>query len=240
MAEQTGDVFWAHLEELRKRLIFCILTVSVLAVACYFFSSEILSFLTRPLSSISQKAYFLSPYDAFVVKLQISFWTAVFLASPLLLTEVWLFIAPGLYEKEKRFFSIFLLTSIVLFLIGLSLGVFFVVPATLNFFLAFSTPELQPLISIDKYLSMVAWMALAFGLASETPIFLVGLVRFKVLSLDQLKSMRKYVIVGIFVFAAVVTPSPDPFSQCLLAIPLWLLFELSLIATRFLERSKLR
>ena len=102
--DQTNDAFLDHLEELRKRSIFSILVLVALSVISYIFSNEILSFLTRPLSLISQKVYFLSPYDAFVVKLQIAFWAGVFLASPLLLTELWLFIAPGLYKRERRFF----------------------------------------------------------------------------------------------------------------------------------------
>ncbi len=227
--------FLNHLEELRKRIIFSIIFLAVLSIFSYFFSNQILSFLIRPVSSVAQKIYYLSPYDAFVVKLQVAFWSGIFLASPLLLTEAWLFIAPGLYVRERKFFFLFIIISIVLFFLGLSIAIFAVIPTTIQFFLSFSTPELLPLISVDQYLSFYVWMALAFGLAFEAPIFLVGLVRFGIVQLDYLKSMRRYVIVGIFVFSAIVTPSPDPFSQCLLAFPLWILFEISLFFSGFLK-----
>ena len=236
---RADETLWLHLAELRKRAIFSLLVLTVLSIVSYFFSNQILEFLIRPISSISQKVYYGSPYGAFLVKLQISFWTGLFLTSPLLLAETLLFIKPGLYQREKKFFSLFLLVSISLFLFGVALAAFAVIPATINFFLGFSTPNLLPLISINQYLGFYVWSVMAFGLAFETPIFLVGLVWFGVIELQTLKSLRRQVIVGIFIFAAVITPSPDPFSQCLLAIPMWLLFEASLIISGFARRRHL-
>ena len=233
--EEKDRTFWNHLEELRKRLIISVVSVFVTSFVCYFFSGRIISFLTAPLAALAQKAYFLSPYDAFLIKLQVSFWGGVFLSAPLLLTETWLFIAPGLYAKERKAFLFLLFSSVALFLLGLSLAFFAVIPVTLRFFLGFSTPELSPLISIEKYLGFVIWMGLAFGLAFETPLFLVGLVKFGILEIEQLQKMRRYIIVGIFIFSAVVTPSPDPLSQCLLAVPLWILFEASLVIGRMVS-----
>ena len=230
---EPAEGFWNHLEELRNRAIFSIAALTILSLVSYFFSNEILSFLIRPISSASHKVYFSSPSDAFVVKLQVSFWSGIFLASPLLLTETWLFIAPALYTKEKRFFLLFLLASIALFLFGSAIAVLLIIPTAIQFFLSFSTPDLLPLISVSHYLSFYVWMALAFGLSFEAPIFLVGLVRFGVIGLQQLVAARRYIILGIFIFSAVITPSPDPFSQCALAVPLWLLFEVSVIVARF-------
>ncbi len=231
-------VFWSHLEELRQRLIFCLVVVAFLSVGCYFFSDSLLLFLLLPLQKISQKAYFFSPYDAFVIKLQLTFWSALFLSVPLIFAEIWLFTAPGLYRKEKTIFLSVLFSSVLLFLIGVCISIFLVIPVTVQFFLSFASPPLTPLISVEKYLSFVVWMALSFGLAFVAPVFLVGLVKLGILNVKQLSRMRRYVVVGIFVFAAVITPSPDPFSQCILAIPLWLLFEASLVIASSMKRKK--
>src|SRR3989338_6530866 len=137
--EEKGEAFWNHLEEFRKRLIFSILAVFLASFVCYFFSDRILSFLIKPLTTLAQKAYFLSPYDAFLIKLQVSFWSGVLVTAPLLLTETWLFVAPGLYAKEKKAFLFLLFASFGLFLLGLAIAFFAVIPVTLRFFLGFST-----------------------------------------------------------------------------------------------------
>ena len=235
---RKDNTFWDHLEELRERLIFSLIVVVLLSVACYLKSDQILNHLTKPLALLSQKTYFLSPYDAFVVKLQVSFWGAVLLSMPVFLTELWLFVAPGLYQREKAVFLNLIFASVFLFLLGLALAFFAVIPATVRFFLGFSTAELVPMISIGQYLNFAIGMALAFGLAFETPVLLIGFVKFGLLKADQLSAARAYTVVVIFVFAAIVTPSPDPFSQCALAIPLWILFEISLLIARAINWKK--
>lgn len=232
-----GASVWDHVDELRNRLLLTITFLILVSAGCYFFSDAILQFITSPLQKLSQKVYFTSPYDAFVIKLQVSFWSALFITSPLLFTEFWFFIAPGLYQKEKKVFLAILLPVIALFIAGSVLAIFFVVPAALSFFLSFSNSVMQPLLSVEKYFSFVVWMALSFGIAFQMPVLLVGLVWLGILKSDQLKLLRRYLIVIIFIFAAVVTPSPDPFSQCALAVPLWILFEISLLVSRSVERK---
>ncbi len=229
---------WDHVDELRNRLLLTIFVLIAASVGCYFFSDTILLVITSPLEKLSQKVYFTSPYDAFVIKLQVSFWSAIFITSPLLLTEFWFFIAPGLYKKERAVFLMILFPVIVLFLTGVALSLFWIVPAALSFFLSFSSPVLQPLLSVEKYFNFVVWMSLSFGIAFQMPVLLVGLVHLGVLKSGQLQSLRKYAIVVIFIFAAVVTPSPDPFSQCALAVPLWILFEISLLVSRLVDRKR--
>lgn len=233
--EEEIETFWGHLEELRQRLFFSVGLLIATILFSYFFSDTIISFLIKPLTELSQKAYFLSPYDAFLVKLQVSFWGGFFLAAPLLLAEVWLFVVPGLYKKEKKAFLFLLISSVFLLLAGVSVALFAVVPTTMRFFLKFSTPELLPMISISEYLNFVVWMGVAFGLAFEMPLFLIGLVKLRIVTVSQLARIRPYAIILIFIFAALVTPSPDPLSQCLLAIPLWILFEASLLAARMIR-----
>lgn len=226
---------WIHLEELRRRILFCLGILFLLSVVCYFQSDSLLSFLLKPLESASQKAYFFSPYDAFLVKLKITFWSAFLLVIPLFLTEAWLFVAPGLYAKEKKIFLISLISSLALFLSGVWISIKIVIPTTIHFFLGFSSADLAPLISIEKYLGLVIWMSASFGLAFVTPVVLVGLVKLRVLSVKNLKSARRYVVVGIFILAAIITPTPDPLSQCLLAIPLIVLFEASIWIARLIR-----
>lgn len=225
---------WEHFEEMRGRLLFVLVVFVVVAAGCYLISDHILRFLTHPLEIAAQRAYFVSPYDAFLVKLQVTFWSALFLSSPILLTELWLFVAPGLLTHEKMVFWTVLIASILLFSAGVAFSMLFIIPATIRFFLGFSTPELQPLISIEKYLSFVIWMSLGFGLSFQMPIGLVGLVRLGILTPKQLSSVRRYAVIGIFIFSAVITPTPDPVTQCLLALPLWMLFEIALfVASAF-------
>ena len=237
--EERLEVFVSHFDELRKRLFFSISILMVTVIFSYFFSDAIISFLTRPLSQLSQKTYFLSPYDAFLVKLQVAFWAGVFLASPVLFREIWLFVAPGLYRRERKMLVFLLFSSLILLVAGLATAFFAVVPTTMRFFLKFSTNELVPLISISEYLNFVVWTGIAFGVAFEIPLFLIGLVKLGVLEVKQLARARPYLIVLIFVFAAIATPSPDPLSQCLLAIPLWILFEASLIISRATPTKRL-
>lgn len=236
-SEKSRMIFWDHLEELRRRILFLLLSIGVLSAAVYFLASDsLLSFLMRPLVSLGQKVYFQSLYGAFLVKLQVSFWSGLFLAMPLIVAHAWFFIAPGLYQNEKKLFLLLLLSSVLMFAFGAGLAFFIVMPAALSFFLGFSTSELQPLLSAGKYLGFVCWMTLVFGLGFEMPIALIGLLRIGVFRIEQLHLARPYVVVGVFLFAAIVTPSADPLSQCLLAVPLWLLFEASLLLGAILTR----
>ncbi|PIQ85772.1 MAG: twin-arginine translocase subunit TatC [Candidatus Omnitrophica bacterium CG11_big_fil_rev_8_21_14_0_20_45_26] len=236
---RASDFFADHLNELRKRIFLCLSVLIVLAVGCYFISDQIYFFLTQPIRGLSQKLYFLEPYGAFAVKLQITLLSALFFAAPLLLTEIWLFVAPGLYTKEKKAVSLLMAVSIFLFVAGCALAFFAVVPFAIRFFLGFSTPDLQPIISIQQYMEFVAWLSLGFGAAFQAPIFLIGLVWLGVVKTAQINMMRPYVIVGLFVFAALLTP-PDPLTQCLLAIPLWGLFEVSYWITKVIGTRKKR
>ncbi len=233
---EPQGAFTDHLEELRKRLLWSVGVFVLAALSCYTFSDLVLEFLIRPLHEVSQKVYFLSPFDAFLVRLQATFWSALFFVSPFFFTELWLFVAPGLYDREKRIFLTVLLSSVTLFLMGGAIAIFFVIPATVRFFLGFSTPSLEPLLSVERYLSFTAWMATGFGFMFQVPVALIGLVQLGVLRTEQIARFRRCLIAGIFIFSALITPSPDPFSQCLLALPLWLLFETSLLIAALLEK----
>jgi sec-independent protein translocase protein TatC len=170
----------------------------------------------------------------FLVPLKVTLMAAFLIALPYVLYQAWAFVAPGLYQHEKRLVLPVLISSVFFFLVGMSFAYFVVFPVAFGFFAGYAPAGVQMMTDIDKYLSFVMTMFIAFGLTFETPVVVVVLVRMGVVSLDKLRSIRPYVIVGSFVIGAIFTP-PDVVSQCLLAVPLWLLYELGLQLGRFVS-----
>jgi sec-independent protein translocase protein TatC len=168
----------------------------------------------------------------FLVPLKVTLMAAFLVALPYVLYQAWAFVAPGLYQHEKKLVVPVLVSSMFFFLVGMSFAYFVVFPVAFKFFAGYTPEGVQMATDIDKYLSFVLTMFLAFGLTFETPVVGVVLVRLGVVPLSKLKAARPYVIVGAFVIGAIFTP-PDVISQCLLAIPLWVLYELGLLLARF-------
>ena len=231
--------FLSHLEELRRRLLLCLVVFAVFSALSAFLSREILDFLTLPLRRFSNAdLFFQRPYEAFLIRLKVSAFAGFVLASPFFFAQVWLFVAPGLYEKEKMVLFPLIFFSAAFFLAGGIFAYFIIIPFGLHFLLGFQTENLKPLLSVGPYFSFLTGMSLATGLFFDAPIILIGLVHFGILQSTSLAKARRPIIVCIFIAAAVLTPSPDPVSQVILAIPLLLLFEISLLITRWLERKK--
>ena len=168
----------------------------------------------------------------FLVPLKVTLMAAFLIALPYVLWQAWAFVAPGLYQHEKRLAAPVIVSSVIFFMIGMAFAYFFVFPVMFSFFANYTPAGVQMMTDIDKYLSFVLAMFLAFGLTFEVPVVVIVLVRLRVVSLEKLRSIRSYVIVGAFVVGAVFTP-PDVLSQLMLAVPLWLLFELGLLMARF-------
>lgn len=231
--------FIPHLEELRRRFLLCAAVFAVTSVISYFFSREILDFLTQPLSQSPYPAQlvFQKPYEAFLIHIKVAAFAGFLFSSPLLLWQLWLFVAPGLYEKEKMVFVPVVWISIALFWVGILFSYFFVVPWTLQFMLGFQTDTLRPLLTVGSYFSFLIGMLISFGVLFDFPVFMVGAVELGVVTTGALRRSRRIIIVLIFITAAVLTPSPDPLSQLLLALPLLVLFELSLWIARIRERK---
>lgn len=233
--------FVFHLEEFRRRVLLCLTVFSVAAVFCYFFSRDLLEFLIAPLTRYQEaELIFQKPYEAFLTHLKAAALAGFFIASPVLFFQLWLFIAPGLYEKEKKTVLPFIFVTVLLFLAGAYFAYAVVIPWGLYFLLSFQTESLKPLLSLGAYFSFLMGMLLAFGILFDFPIVIVGLVRLGVVSTDALKKTRKVIIVILFILAAILTPSPDPISQLLLALPLLLLFEISLLVARWGEKKRVR
>ncbi len=222
--------FIEHLEELRQRLIKCLIVVGIAFGICYFFSKEILDFLMVPLKrSVPEgaTAIFLNPAEAFVTYIKLSFYSALFFSSPYILYQVWLFIAPGLYAHEKRMVLPFMIVATFLFVLGVAFAYFVVFPFGLKFLFSFSTEFIRPAPRLKDYLSFTATLLIAFGVVFELPVFVYFLTKMGVIDEKTLSKNRRYAILIIFIVAAILTP-PDVFTQLLMAAPLLALYEISI------------
>lgn len=229
----------AHFEELRKRLLISITAFFVLTVGAYFFSHQLLDFFTLPLRVYTHEPLvFQRPYEAFMVHIKIAAFAGLIFASPIIFTQLWLFVAPGLYEREKKAFLPVLLVSVLLFLTGVAFGFFLVIPWGLKVMLSFQTESMRPMLAIEPYFSFLTGMLLAFGVLFDFPAIMVGLTELGVVKTAWLAEMRKSIVVVIFIAAAILTPSPDPLSQLFLGLPLWVLFEVSLVIARRREKAR--
>ena len=229
-----------HLIELRNRLMVSVLAVLVGFLVCYFFSEEIFLFLVRPLRQIlgpEASMIFTGLHEAFLTYMKVAFFSGLFLAVPVIFVQFWQFVAPGLYDHEKKVFLPFLIVTPLLFFLGGGLAYQFIFPLAFQFFLGFSSPTIEALPSISQYLSLVITLVFAFGMISELPVGLLLMIKLGILSTDGLVEKRRYAIVVAFVIAAILTP-PDPFSQIFLALPMLAMYELSIFLGRRIERKR--
>jgi len=232
--------FTAHLEELRKRLVVCFIAVGIGFVACYGFKEKLFQILTRPLISVmntKDSMIFTGLPEAFFTYLKVAFLSGLILAAPVIIYQFWRFVAPGLYHKEKRFFVPIVFLSTVFFVGGAFFGYFIVFPFGFKFFLGFATDTIRPLPSMKEYLGFAAKLLLAFGLVFELPLVITFLARLGLVSVDFLKKNRKYALLLFFVFAAILTP-PDVVTQIMMALPLMVLYEISIIGARIFGKKK--
>jgi sec-independent protein translocase protein TatC len=228
-----------HLTELRTRLIISMIAITLGAIVCFIFSASIIKFFVQYYKDAThgQKTslIFLGPLDAFITRIKVATYGGIVLALPVWLWELWRFITPGLNPKEKRYAVPFILTSIVLFAFG-GLVALLTLPQALEFLLTIGGNQLQPELTADKYLSLVSLMIVAFGVAFEFPVVLVFLLLARVISTRQLRRWRRPAILVIVIFAAVITPSQDPYSLFAMAIPMYIFYEASIIIGRVLKR----
>lgn len=237
-----------HLIELRSRLLKSIVFLIITFIVCYIFSDKIYNFLVDPYAQAvkndgnNRRLIFTALHETFLTYLKLAFFAAFFFSCPLILMQIWKFVAPGLYKDEKLALLPFLIATPVLFLLGGMLVYYLIMPLAIKFFLSFETAAINGSLPIqleakvNEYLSLVMRLILAFGISFQLPVFLTLLAKVGFITSEYLKTRRKYVVIIIFSMAAILTP-PDPITQIGLALPLLLLYEISIFTVRFVEKK---
>jgi sec-independent protein translocase protein TatC len=233
MAEEQLS-FISHLEELRKRLLICCIAVGVGFVICCFFDRYIVDIILKPLRDalpvgIDKNIKFTLGPEAFFVNLKVSFIAGIFLATPIILYEIWCFVAPGLHDHEKKYVVPFVLFSTLLFVSGVLFAYFVALPVAFQFFMSYTSDTIKPLPVLGDNLSFISKMLLVFGIIFQLPIFIFFLSKIGIVNARMLSRNRKYAILIIFIIAAVVTPTGDAVTQTITAVPLYVLYELSIV-----------
>lgn len=231
--------FLEHLEELRQRLIRCMIVVGVAFGVCYFFSKDIFAFLAEPLRKSlppGSSMIFINPAEAFLTYIKLSFYAALFFSSPYILYQAWMFVAPGLYAHERRYLLPFMVVSVLLFVTGVAFAYFVVSPFAFRFLMGFATDLIRPAPSLREFLGFVSMLLLAFGVVFELPVFVFFLTKMGIIDHTTLARNRRYAVLIIFIVAAILTP-PDVFTQLLMAGPLLVLYEASIFVAKIAERG---
>ena len=241
--------FFSHLAELRKRLIYSFIFLIIFFIGCYFFAEQLYGFLVEPFAKAvkddgtERRLIFTALQETFLTYLKVSFFTAFFVTCPFILMQIWKFIAPGLYKHEKIAILPYLVLTPILFFLGGMLVYYLIMPLAIKFFLSFESSGLSTNLPIqleakvNEYLSLVMKLIFAFGISFQLPVLLSLLARVGFVDSEYLKKRRKYVIVLIFILAAILTP-PDPITQIGLGIPLLILYELSILSVKIIEKKK--
>ena len=230
----------AHLTELRDKLLRALLAILVVFIGLFPFANEIYAFVSKPLREILPEGASMIATEVaspFLTPFKLTLVAAIFLAIPYVLYQVWSFIAPGMYRHEKRFAIPLLVSSILLFYGGAAFAYYVVFPLIFAFFTSVGPEDITIMTDINRYLDFVLKLFFAFGLAFEIPIVAVLLIWAGITTPDELAKKRPYIVVGCFIFGMLLTP-PDIISQSLLAIPMWILFELGVFLGRFIHRSQ--
>ena len=247
MAENNS--FTSHFVELRSRLLNSLIFIFIVFIISYIFAEHIYGFLVEPYANAvkndqtPRRLIFTALHETFITYIKVAFFAAIFLGSPVLLIQIYKFIAPGLYKNEKKAILPYLVSTPILFLLGGLLVYYLIMPLAIKFFLSFETLgthtslPIQLEAKVNEYLSLVMRLIFAFGISFQLPILLNLLARVGIVNSNYLKTRRRYVIVIIFAIAAILTP-PDPITQVGLAIPLLLLYELSIFTVKFTENKK--
>tara|TARA_Y100000590_G_scaffold406586_1_gene496031 strand:- start:1659 stop:2423 length:765 start_codon:yes stop_codon:yes gene_type:complete len=244
----TEGSFVSHLTELRKRLIHSFIFLLIFFIVCYVFAEYLYAFLVEPFASavkengLERRLIFTALQETFLTYIKVSFFTAFFITCPYILIQIWKFIAPGLYKHEKIAIIPYLILTPILFFLGGVLVYYLIMPLAINFFLSFESSGLltglpiQLEAKVNEYLSLVMKLIFAFGISFQLPVVLSLLARIGLIDAKFLRERRKYVVVIIFATAAILTP-PDPITQIGLAIPLLILYELSIFSVNIIEKK---
>ena len=219
-----------HLSELRQRIVWSVAALIAGTLVAYFYVDELMSFVTTP----AGKLYFMAPAEGFFAYLKLAVFAGFLLALPVILWQLWLFVAPALTQKEKKWALIMVPGSTILFFTGVAFAYLFVWPSAVKFFLGFGSENLQPMLSLGQYLSFLISFILPFGVIFNLPLALLVLAKIGIISSKFLAKQRRVMIVVAFIIGGIITPTPDVFSQTMMAIPILVLYEASIWAVRIL------
>jgi len=228
--------FMEHLGELRTRIVRSLMGLLVGLGIALPFSQKIVDYLARPVRATGNNLVFLSLTEAFWVQMKVAVIVGLFIAAPAILWQIWAFVAPGLHQHERKYAVPFVLIGSILFIGGGAFSLKIVTPYAIAFLLSYSRPGLQPMISIESYVDFLLKFTLAFGIVFELPLAITLLARMGVVTPAMLAKNRKYAILGAFIAAAILTPTPDAFNQTLMAGPLIILYEVGIICARLFGR----
>ncbi len=231
--------FLDHLEEFRNRLIKSIIAVAIGMILCLFFSKQLLTILLWPTTRVNVplEIQVLKVQGMFMVTLEIAFFGGIILGLPFIIFQLWMFVAPGLYAHEKKYVPRIIISATTLFLLGVIFAYFIIIPFALEFFIGLAPENVKANIAIDFYVGFVVRILAVFGLIFQLPILSFFLSQLGILKAQFMRKYRRHAIVVIFIVAAILTP-PDPFTQTLLAIPLIILYEISIFISQWAEKSK--
>jgi sec-independent protein translocase protein TatC len=225
-----------HLRELRDRLVFSLIAIAVGAIICFIFFEPIIKLMIDPYRDATGKGLiFTQPLEAFMTRVKVAAYGGFVVASPVVFFHLWRFITPGLNPKEKRYAIPFVTASVILFVGGSGLAII-TFPKALNFLLEVGGPDLDPLLSAGSYLTLVFLMVLAFGVSFEFPIVMMFLLLARIITTQQLRKIRKFAFLGLVIFCAIITPSQDPITLFAMAIPMYFLYEATILLGRLLKR----
>ncbi|MFC1808603.1 twin-arginine translocase subunit TatC [Candidatus Omnitrophota bacterium] len=225
-----------HLDELRGRILGCLACILLCGIGSYIYSDSILDILTHPSRNVITEFYFFAPQAAFLVKIKLSFFSGIILTVPIIFYHTWMFITPGLIGKERRIVFPLSLIAAGLFFAGILFCYYIVLPIALEFLLGFGGEKLAPMMSIDTYIQFVTTLLAIFGVLFLLPIIVYLLSKLNILSTKTLASKRGYILIIIFIVAAIVTP-PDIITQIAFALPMWILFEISVFIVSILDKK---
>jgi len=232
--------FLGHLEELRKRLVICAIAVGVGFIISYVFAKQLFSYLVLPLTKVlpnDSRLIFTNLPEMFIAYIKVALVAGIILAIPIIFYQLWMFLAPALFRKEKRYIIPFVLFSSILFAAGALFGYLVVFPYGFKFFVSFATEDIQALPSVKQYFSFAIRLLLAFGLVFEMPVVVLFLTKIGLITPDKMKKFRKFAILGSFILSAILTP-PDVATQLMMALPIIILYEISIFLSKTMYRKK--
>lgn len=237
MAKEKAMSWITHLEELRRVIIVSLVALLVATFSCFFYSDFLLSLLQKPIVAMDLKLVFIGVTEGFFTKIKLALYAGFVVSFPIIIWQIWRFIVPALYPHERRYVMILVPVSVLLFSGGVVFAYFTVFPIAI-FFLLKIAGDLEPMITVGQYLSFCVAFLIPFGIVFEMPVVAMFLTRIGLISPQLLASKRKYALLIMFIVGAVLTPGPDPVSQLLMAVPMYLLYEVSILVSRFVRAKK--